>query len=306
MKKSLHTLLAAILALSVSFTSCKKTENTTDNNTDLATHADDEARFSSETDAVANDANTAIESYAAFSGRPGDVNAICNATSAMDSSGGNRTITITYNGANCFGNHTRTGVVVLSMPLTQHFRDQGAVLTVNVQNLKITRLTDNKSITINGVTAITNVTGGRIMDLATSSPIEHNIASSGMTVTFDNGTQRTWQIAKKRIFTYNNGMVITTTGMHTDGNISGISEWGTNRFGNAFVTSITAPMVIRQDCNFRLVQGQVTHQRLVANVVTTFGLDSAGIPTGCPNGSYYFKTVWTGINGIIRTVILPY
>ena len=316
MKTRIQFLLGAVLAISVMFTGCKKSDSAADN-TDLTTHADDQASFSQNTDDITTDANNAIDGYVAFNGRPGDNTGTdgtngtavvpCNADAVLDSAGGLRRITITYHGLNCIGNRNRTGVVVLSMPLAQHWKDAGAVLTISVQSLVITRVADNKSITINGVTTVTNVTGGRLANLSTLGTITHTIASAGMTVTFDNGSQRSWQIAKQRVFTYNNGIVITTTGTHTDGTITGISEWGTNRFGNAFVTAITQPMVIRQDCAFRVVSGQVTHSKLAATVVVTFGLDSAGNPTGCPGaGTYYYKIVWTGANGVVRTFILPY
>ena len=100
-----------------------------------------------------------------------------------------------------------------------------------------------------------------------------------MSITFDDNTQRTWQVAKQRVFAYNNGVVITTTGTHTDGNATGIAEWGLNRFGHAFVSSIVAPLVIRQDCSFRLVSGEVKHTTPLVTAIATFGLNSAGDPT---------------------------
>lgn len=307
MKKAFPLLAISFLCLSVVLTSCKKNDTDANDTTDFALHADDQSRFSNEVDAVANDANTAMDGYSAFNGFvAGTTGIICDATTAIDSGNGFRRITITYNGSNCNGTRTRTGVIALSMPLASHWMNAGAQLTVDVQHLRITRIADGKSIVINGAATVTNVSGGRLRDLAILGTITHTIASSGMMVTFDNGTQRSWQIAKKRVFTYDNGIVITTTGTHSDGTVTGISEWGTNRFGNPFVTSITQPMIIRQDCNFRLVSGQVTHQRLIATIVVSFGLDAAGNPATCPAGVYYFKVVWTGMNGIVRTVILPY
>ena len=309
MKKTLRLIMFALIAFSVTFTSCKKSDTASSDNSDLTTHSDDQSRFSSETDAADNDANTAIESFSAFEGRiQNPVGVICNATAVLDSTATLRRITITYNGLNCIGNRFRTGVIVLSMPLGQHFRDPGAVLTTTFQNFKVTRVVDNKSITINGVHEIKNVTGGRLGQLASLGTIVHEITSPGMSVTFDNGTVRTWQVAKRRTFTYDNGIKISTVGIHTDGSTTGISEWGINRFGNAFVTVITQPMVIRQDCDFRLVSGEVSHQRLAATVVVTFGLNASGTATSCPGigGTYYFKLVWTGANGIVRTFILPY
>ncbi len=309
MKKQLRILLAVVALATATFTSCKKTDN--NNNSDytneFSAQSDDQAQVSGETDAIADDANTIIDSHPSISGKPFGISSlICDATIVVDSVSNPKTITITYNGNNCFGNRSRTGVVVLSMPQAQHWSDAGAILTVTYQNLRITRLRDGKSITINGAESFTNVSGGRIRDLAISGPVTHSIASSGLSISFDNGTQRTWQIAKQRVFSYDNGIVITTTGTHTEGTITNVSEWGTNRFGNAFVTSITTPLVVRQDCSFRLVSGAVTHHRLIADIVVTFGLDAQGLPISCPPGSFYFKVVWTGLNGVVRTVILPY
>jgi len=308
MKKTAHLIMFAFIAISMTFTSCKKSDTqATDNTSELATHSDDQSRFDNETDAVNNDANAAIENFSAFEGRPNGVLLLpCDATVVLDSTATLRRITITYNGSNCAGTRLRTGVVVLSMPLSQRFSDVGAVLTTTFQNLKITRISDNKSITINCVHEVKNVTGGRLYQLASLGTIVHEITSPGMSVLFDNGSTRTWQVAKKRTFSYDNGIVITTIGMHTDGSTTGISEWGTNRFGNAFVTVITTPMVIRQDCNFRLVSGELAHRRLIADVTVTFGLNAAGLPTTCPAGVFYYKLVWTGTNGIVRTYILPY
>lgn len=312
MKTKIQFILVAALALSVSFISCKKTSTSSTDNTDLTTHADDQNTVSQNMDDVTNDANNAIDGSAAFQGKPGSVDNTttltppCNATITLDSANGLRRITIHYNGLNCAQTRLRVGDVVLSMPLTQHWRDAGATLTINVQNLKITRVSDGKYITINGITTVTNVSGGRLRDLSALGTITHTITSAGMTITFEDNTQRSWQIAKQRTFTYSNGVVITTIGTHTDGSTTGISEWGTNRFGNAFSTAITQPMVIREDCSWRLVSGQVTHTKLVATIVVTFGLDSAGNPVTCPTGTFYFKVVWTGVNGIVRTFILPY
>jgi hypothetical protein len=128
-----------------------------------------------------------------------------------------------------------------------------------------------------------------------------------MSVTFDNGSQRTWMVAVQRVFTYNNGVVITSTGTHTDGSNINIAEWGTNRFGHAFSTSILEPLVVRQDCSFRLVSGKVKHTAPAVTATATFGLDASGNPTGCPGtGHYYYKLEWTGPGGNLHTVILPY
>lgn len=311
MKARILSLAAIIFSFSLMFTACQKdsaSNNDTDYTTESTIQSDDQSRFSGEVDAVANDADVTLESTPAFSGRGDQIQTlICNATVVIDSLSNPRTITITYNGNNCQNTTSRTGVVVLSMAQGVRWRNAGAVLNVSFQNLRITRLIDNKSITINGTQAHTNVSGGLLVNLATLGTITHTITSNNMSVTFDNNSQRTWQVAKQRVFTYDNGIVVTTTGTHSEGAVTGIVEWGTNRFGRTFTTAITQPLVVRQDCNFRLTAGKVVHAITVFNASVTFGLDAAGNPTSCPGlGAYYMKIIWTGPGGNPHTIILPY
>ena len=304
MKKNVLSLLA--LSLLVGFAACKK-DASPNNSTEMATHSDDQSRVESETDAAANDADLVIESSAAITGRyQGTQGVICDATVDVNLASDPRTITITYDGTNCLGNRTRTGKVIISAAQNVQWKNAGAAVTVTFQNLKITRVIDNKSITLNGALTYTNVSGGLLVNLASLNSITHSITSSGLTITFDNGSQRSWQVAKQRVFTYNNGAVITTTGTHTDGNATGIAEWGTNRFGVAFATSIMEPLVVRQDCNFRLTSGKVKHTTTGVTATATFGLNANGEPTSCPAGAYYCKVIWNGPNGNSLTAIFPY
>ncbi len=309
MKQKIFFFSVLLFSFALSFTACKKDKSTTDNSAEVSAQSDDQARFSSETDAVANDAEASIESSSFFSARPGDnQDLICDATIELDTLSDPRTITITYDGSTCLGSpRTRSGVVVISMAAGVHWKDAGASINVNYQNLVITRLFDNKSITINGEHTITNVSGGLLFNLATLGSITHRITSSGMSVTFDDGTVRTWQVARQRVLTYDGGFVITTTGFHTEGSTTNIAEWGTNRAGNAFTSSTLEPLVVRQDCNFRLVSGKIMHTAPAVTATATFGLDATGNPTGCPGlGLYYFKLVWTGPAGNTFTLIFPY
>jgi hypothetical protein len=309
MKARILSLSVAIFSLALIFTACQKdnTATPTDYTSETATHSDDQSRFSNESDAVSNDANAVLETTLGF-GRVGDVQSIiCDADIVVDTLSNPRTITITYNGNNCLGNRTRTGKVIIAMAQNVRWKNPGAVLTVTFQNLKITRLSDNKSITINGTQTYTNVSGGLLINLPILNTITHTITSSNMSVTFDNGTQRTWQVARQRVFTYSNGVVITVTGTHAEGGVTGIAEWGTNRFGHTFTTAITQPLVFKQDCSFRLGSGKVTHTTPLFTASATFGLDASGNATSCPGaGAYYMKVEWTGPNGNVHTSLLPY
>ena len=326
--------LAACLVTGISLTSCKK-DNTSStsgsSDTEVSTASDDQSQVSGESEAMNDDANTALSGSASFSGTASDVShsggtetnstatyasgtswtrtdLICDATITYDTAGGNRTITIVYNGTNCAGNRTRTGTVTISMPSNEHWKDAGATATLTAKDVKITRVRDGKSITINGEKTFTNVSGGLLADLSSAGSITHTVTSTGISITFDNGSQRSWQIAKQRVYTYDNGIVLTTSGTHTDGTHTGIAEWGTNRYGNAFTSIISSPRIFRQDCDFRLTAGVDSLINNAGSTVITYGLDSSGNPTGCPGtGTYYFKIVFTSAkNGNVYTAILPY
>jgi hypothetical protein len=308
MKARILSLASLFFATTFLLTSCQKDNEGNDYGEESATHSDDQSRFSNENAAAINDVDLTIESTAGFTGRGGEVQSfICDATIVVDTMSNPRTITITYNGTNCLGTRTRTGVIVISMAQGVRWRNAGASINLTFQNFKITRLSDNKSITINGTQTYTNVSGGLLINLPVLGTITHAISSSNMSITFDNGSQRNWQVARQRVFTYNNGVVITETGTHSQGGTTGIAEWGTNRFGHSFTTAITTPVVLRQDCSFRIGSGVVVHDAALFNAVVAFGLDAQGNPTGCPGANaYYMKVVLTGAGGNSRTYILPY
>ncbi len=325
--------LAICLLSCISIYSCKKDASVSSDNSsaNVSTSGDDEQQVSNESDIITNDANTALNGQSDFSGSlsssvsadgttvVNDVNGtanvsglvnvhqlICDATVTYDTANGQRIITIVYDGTNCWGNRTRTGTVTISIPKGQHWKDAGAAATITISDLKITRVRDEKTIVLNGTKTITNVSGGLLKDLATLQTITHTIQGS-LTIGFNNGTTRTWNVSKQRVFTYNNGIVITTTGTYSDGTDNDIAEWGTNRFNESFKSLISAPKVIRQDCDFRLVSGQNTVITNKGTSVITYGLDANGDPTGCPgSGNYYFKLVFTSVNGKVYTIIWPY
>lgn len=334
--KAKLVLLVTVITASGMIVACTKNNSTgatgsTSDGTSAAqvqTESDDITQVSNETDAINNDVNNSLNASTTFSGAGYSTTAsdgkattvdggggsidldlsICDATVTTDTSNGLRQIIITYNGKNCWGNRIRTGTVVISIPVGVRWRDSGAVVTVSIQNLKITRVRDNKTITLNGTYTYTNVTGGLLRDLATLGTIIHTVAADSVTIQFADSATRVWSVAKQRVFTYNDGIVITTTGTHSDGTNTNVAIWGTNRYGNAFETLITQPMVIAQSCDFRLTSGQTETIRPALTLTITYGLDSNGDPTGCPgDGYYYFKAVWVlKKSGKTYTYIAPY
>jgi hypothetical protein len=303
--QKLSSALLAILAISLTFTACKK-DNTSASDTNQV-QSDDDVAVSNETDAAANDANATIENNGGtYAGRPTfNVPAIpppCDATITADTVDVPRTITITYNGSNCSNTRNRTGKVILSFAPGFHWADAGAAMTITYDSLTITRHSDNKSIIINGSETFTNVTGGLLKDLSGTDSIVHTITSSGLSVTFNDGLQRNWQVSKRRVFTYNSGIVVSTTGTGA----GGTAEWGTNRYGSSFTSAIITPIVIEQSCEMRVVSGETLYTGPIATIATTYGLDANGnVLNSCPTGYFYYKMVWT-INNKSYTFIGPY
>jgi hypothetical protein len=311
MKHLFHLSFIVFLGIAVTFTACKKdndapSENET--NSQIALQADDEARVSSELDAVVADATILLEADPATSGDNLVLeDLICDASVVANTGTDPMTVTITYNGGNCSTARTRAGKVILSLAQGSRWKDAGASVKVEFQDFKITRKSDQKSITINGMKVYTNVSGGLMFQLATLNNITHKVTSDGLSIKFDDGASREWKVARQYVFTYNNGIVISISGLHTEGNLAGIVEWGTNRFGNTFTTSISSPLVIKQDCNFRVTAGTVTHATAAYSATATFGLNATGAVTVCPGtGKYYYKLEWNGANGRSINALIPY
>ncbi len=295
-----------MISFTTGITSCKK--NTTNSpSTDAAaqtkTQADDESYFSNETDIATNDANASFETYGGTYTQtpvgietPPGFTLPCDATITVDTAASPHTITIVYNGNSCDLRRTRTGTIVISFAQGFKWKNANAMLTVNFVNFKVNRKIDGKSFIINGTRTITNVSGGLLKNLATLNSIVHKIDDTNMSVTFDNDKQRKWETHFTRTFTYSNGIVISTTGIVS----------GTNRFGNAFTTTILQPLVVSQSCDFNLTSGEVQHTGPNVTATVTFGLDASGNPiSNCPVLLYY-KVVWTGVNGTSVTYIGVY
>lgn len=312
MKTAFRSIAVLAFGICFFFYACRKNNSSqppaTDVTTEVQDHADDQSRVSGDMDDVANDADAALEGSASFSGRyqnGANTASICSAAAVADTSGRTKTITLTYNGNNCQGTTFRTGSVVLSMPADMKWKNAGASITLTFQNLKIKRLSDNKTILLNGTQTITNLSGGLLLQLSAVQTIVHTVTGS-MSITFEDGSQRNWQVARKRTFTYNNGIVLTVTGIGTSGNLTNVAEWGANRFGHPFTTSISSPLVFRLDCSGRLTSGEIRHEGF-ATAVIKFGLNAAGDPTTCPGtGHYYYRLTWTGPAGKSVSIVLPY
>jgi hypothetical protein len=304
MKKIYTNSILAVTFLVLLLGACKKADvvNVTDT-TDYKTQTDDQLLISAEIDAVTIDANTAVEATDYFFARNTNSNNLCDGKTTVDSSGAFKVITIDYDGINCAGKTKRKGQVIVSMQKNKKWSNAGAVLNISYRDLVITRIGDNKTIILNGNLDLTNESGGRLSDIMLKNLV-HSIHSSSMKITFEDGTTRTWQLAVKRTFSFDNGLVISSTGDHANGAQKGISAWGTTRAGKHFVTMIAEPMIIRQDCYFRLVSAKLVQEQ-GDTLTITFGLNEQGEKVACPAGSFYLQ-VNVGTGSSAKSFLLPY
>jgi len=148
MKKQLAGLSILFLFSSLIIISCKKSDTKEkDFNTEASVQSDDQNQFSNQLDAVANETNVFLETTGTLAYRGQEMqDLVCNATAVADSSGSARTITITYNGADCMGYFNRTGTVTVTIPAGVHWKNAGAAITVNYTNLVVTRVQITKAL----------------------------------------------------------------------------------------------------------------------------------------------------------------
>jgi hypothetical protein len=320
--KSTNLILKGIFSLvlvGALLTSCRKDKSDdidTDETAEQTVNASDERTMSSEMDNTEDDANRLMLNYPGFRGL-GWVGVItgnnipCNSTvdTSLKSQG---KLTVTFNGNSCDNKRFRTGVISLQLPYNSltntvtPWSTAGCVLTVTFTNFKVTRLSDNKSITLNGTKYITNVNGGLVDDANSfASPIVHHITGA-MQITFDDGTTRSWNIDRTRSIARSNAITtVTITGNATQSGISNVSVWGINRKGNSFTVSIPAPIVLSSTCNFNPISGVRVHSGVIRVLTATFGVDQSGnaVTSGCPYG---YKINWVNKKGVAKQAVISY
>ena len=271
-------LLLVVFGFALAGCQKEKQQNTPADSSSLQQLSEDDNYVEIVNDEAVNDVNSLLSGGNFKSANLWPCNATIDSTSVV-----NDTITfyITYDGLNCRGNLYRTGKIEVKNKVGTHWKDEGATVIVTYINFHITRVSNGKSVTINGTKTFQNVTGGFIHQLG-------NLYSSivfktwgTLSVTFNDNTTRLWNIARQRTFTGSPGhLVMTVDGFGTQGNYSNLVVWGTNRNGENFYTRITQSVVFRQVCNWDPCSGIKVHEIPAADkkATITFGYNSQNEP----------------------------
>jgi hypothetical protein len=280
-KNLIHVAMILVAVAALMLTSCKK-ENINDgtvNPSSMEQLSADENNVEN----VMNDAENDVSSVMSNNGNFKSTEFLpCNAT--LDSLAvANDTVTmyITYNGLNCNGTRNRTGKIEIKKKVGTHWEQAGATIIYKYINFTVTRVATGKSITLNGTKTFTNVNGGHRWQVGTLITSYIQRASGSMTASFDNGTSRTWNVARQLTYTGTPGQfVLTVDGFGSAGEFENLVVWGTNRQGEEFFTQITQSVVHKQACDWDPVSGIKIHQIPAdsKSATITFGFDSNNQP----------------------------
>ena len=286
----------------ITLNSCKKAAGTSNND---STSAADASNTSSAMNATNDDATNAASTNSSMSGKTAGFELLCGAMSTVDSVNG--VITITYSGAECSGIIKRMGTVsvtLLNYAQGARWKNAGATLKIAYSNLVVTNILSGASYTFNGANYITNVTGGlayQVMNGTVAGTVVHKHVADNLTMTFANGQQRTWSVRRTRTFTGSGPLSVRTITLTGDTMINGqnnVEIWGTNNNGDAFTSSLIAPIVTGGIYSGEGVSSNVFHPSTVppGKYAITYTLTDSG----CSSSAVDTITVnyCTGINGI--------
>lgn len=315
MKKTLlRTTLLLLLSTAVVF-SCKKKKDdaTPDDTAEQTTNGNDDARVQSESDAAVSDADYALtgnSSTMRTSATDAYTNYYCSAGLTIDATNASvGKIVLHYDSVTVCNGRTRSGSITLQLANPSvKWSTAGSIVYITFNNYRVVRTSDGKSITFSGVKSVEHVSGPSVVSLTVGgTPAVHQIKAHALQVTFDDGTSRTWGIARTRSITEPSAGVyaVSTTGDSTVSGVGGVAAAGTTRLGSPFYSAIGTAVVWNTSCPYAPVSGVRTIKGISRELTITYGVDSNGniVTSGCPSA---LKLAWTGLAGNSRTAILLY
>ncbi len=279
----LMAILVAVIGINIAGCKKDKTTTTTPDPSSLTQLAKDDAQVQASDDEISSDANGALTSTTSSS--KGMDTTISSCIITVDTVGTNLQITLLYSGFCTGHSFSRTGTVIITRPLGVQWKTAGCAVTYQYVNLQITKVTTGKTFIFNGTRTWTNVSGGLIIDLGHggSSPVVHQITGA-MTITFEDGSQRIWNISRQRSWagTFPTALTVTVSGFGSNSGYSSLVEYGTDRNGEAFYSSINTPIIYNNTCTtyqWTPIWGAIEHQipNVPKSATVTYGYNSSDV-----------------------------
>lgn len=305
MKTNLFKLAAILIAvLAISISGCKKDDNNNDGDSkSLQDLSKDNVSFDNATGDIMKDADGILSngSSKTLYGLP------CNVT--IDSSnivGDTIIYSVTYDGLNCDETLLREGNAEIRKNVNSHWVDTGATVSITLIDLKITRVSDNRFVILNGTMTYENVTGGYLTLLGTVYSVITHRGYGAISATFDDNTTALWHIAREVSYSGAEGSyVITGDGFGAADGYTDLECWGTNRAGEDFYSIVLSPVVVKQACGYDPCSGSVKHDIPAENKNATveFGYDDDNLLITNGDCPARFRLDWD-VNGNQGTLFL--
>ncbi len=320
-----HTLL---LCGALAFSACKKSKETvnnppTDNSeTAEATASTDHNDYLMISDQTSEEANVIVSGNSNTSGSgsgSGSLSLVIGLSVDSSHVSANSCFKLTYSGTSSAG-YSRNGWdsiwVVGAGGLGHNWANINAYI---IQKYDYTCTKPNgKTMRLVGRDTTWNIGGGNFFAMLTGST-QTTDHSGTATITFDDGTQRTWSHSRRKVRTYASGMITTTvSGKHSGSGSSTIDTWGTDRRGKTFYAEITNSLVWKYSSNshsnngsntcahwYDAISGVVTYKGTDDNTTITYGVDASGTATTNNNCPYGYKVNWV-FQGQTGTKIYSY
>jgi len=310
---------AAMLVGTFAFTACEKDDETkTSVPAEQAQQTTDNNDVKAENDQITSDATDALENFPAINGRVAEgqlVKPICGCS--IDSSQlRNKQITLNFDGVTpCLSNprRKRGGQIIMKLVQGDRWRDQGAKLQITLVNFKVTRESDQKFITFNGVKTITNVRGSRNWAgiLAGTDSIEYKERGFGLTADLNGNGSHTYNLARRTFWRFikRNGasqVRFRAQGDTAIGNVTGLDSWGTNRNNKAFTSAFVTPWVSDTYCGLgQPNSGKYEYKSNGNTVAVTAGVNQQGQPD-TRDCAYGYKVSWNLVGNINGETVVSY
>jgi hypothetical protein len=163
---------------------------------------------------------------------------------------------------------------------------------------------------INGVKTLENVNGHDWLAWALGNvDIVYRERALNVQAVWDNTATATWNLARRTTWEYNpstTDITFTAVGDSTVNGYSTTDSWGVNRYGYAFTTYYTSPIISDTHCGlWRPNSGELVHHVNSKDYTITLGVDHNGNPhTG--DCGYGFKVTWIPTVGSQTSVVISY
>ena len=301
MKKFMLVLsLTFTLGAAITLTSCQKEKGGA---ADDSVSAQDNTSINNAVNATADDAAAAAGQVKSFSGKTDgwwNSAVLCGVQLVDSGTAGNRVITLTYDGTTTCNGVVRSGTVTITNNSGLPWKEAGSVLNVVFNNLQITDPVTLATFTVNGTHTFTKETAGLewqvIAGLTTNTTVTRRNVGN-MTISFPNGTTRTWTVDRTRSWSsvVNANVNTITVSIYSEA-AGGVDVTGTNRFGNTFTNTIVQPIAANNNagCYWKPYTGKITHSVSSRTATVLFGTDASGnqigSPTTCGDGYYITYT----------------